>query len=77
MQLIASASQKAAEDTWKILSAKYDVLKNLPHEIDASRNDARAMLYRLRVGAFADKAGAEKVCNEIKQAGGSCLVKQK
>ncbi len=77
VQLIASASQKAAEDTWKILSAKYDVLKNLPHEIDASRNDARAMLYRLRVGAFADKAGAEKVCNEIKQAGGSCLVKQK
>lgn len=77
VQLIASASQKAAEDTWKILSAKYDVLKNLPHEIDASRNDAGAMLYRLRVGAFADKAGAEKVCNEIKQAGGSCLVKQK
>lgn len=77
VQLIASASQKAAEDSWKNLSAKYSALKNLPHEIDASRNDAGAMLYRLRVGAFADKAGAEKVCNEIKQAGGSCLVKQK
>lgn len=77
VQLIASASQKAAEDSWKNLFAKYSALKNLPHEIDASRNDAGAMLYRLRVGAFADKAGAEKVCNEIKQAGGSCLVKQK
>lgn len=77
VQLIASASQKAAEDSWKNLSAKYGALKNLPHEIDASRNDAGAMLYRLRAGAFADKAGAEKVCNEIKQAGGSCLVKQK
>lgn len=77
VQLIASASQKAAEDSWKNLSAKYSALKNLPHEIDASRNDAGAMLYRLRVGAFADKAEAEKVCNEIKQAGGSCLVKQK
>lgn len=77
VQLIASTSPKAAEDTWKILSAKYDILKNLPHEIDASRNDAGTMLYRLRAGAFADKAGAEKVCNAIKQAGGSCLVKQK
>ncbi len=77
VQLFASANQKAAEDSWKNLSAQYSALKGLPHEVDASRNDAGAMLYRLRAGAFADKAGAEKVCNEIKQAGGSCLVKQK
>lgn len=74
---MASSSQKAAEDSWKNSVAKYSALKNLPHEVDASRNDAGVMLYRLRAGAFADKAGAEKVCNEIKQAGGSCLVKQK
>lgn len=77
VQLMASSSQKAAEDSWKNSVAKYSALKNLPHEVDASRNDAGVMLYRLRAGAFADKAGAEKVCNEIKQAGGSCLVKQK
>lgn len=77
VQLMASSSQKAAEDSWKNSVAKYSALKNLPHEVDASRNDADVMLYRLRAGAFADKAGAEKVCNEIKQAGGSCLVKQK
>ncbi len=77
VQLMASSSQKAAEDSWKNSVAKYSALKNLPHEVDASRNDAGVMLYRLRAGAFANKAGAEKVCNEIKQAGGSCLVKQK
>lgn len=77
VQLMASSSQKAAEDSWKNSVAKYSALKNLPHEVDALRNDAGVMLYRLRAGAFADKAGAEKVCNEIKQAGGSCLVKQK
>lgn len=77
VQLMASSSQKAAEDSWKNSVAKYSALKNLPHEVDASRNDVGVMLYRLRAGAFADKAGAEKVCNEIKQAGGSCLVKQK
>lgn len=77
VQLMASSSQKAAEDSWKNSVAKYSALKNLPHEVDASRNDAGVMLYRLRAGAFTDKAGAEKVCNEIKQAGGSCLVKQK
>ena len=77
VQLMASSSQKAAEDSWKNSVAKYSALKNLPHEVDASRNDAGVILYRLRAGAFADKAGAEKVCIEIKQAGGSCLVKQK
>ena len=77
VQLMASSNQKAAEDSWKNLAAKYSALKALPHEVDAARNDAGVMLYRLRAGAFADKSGAEKVCNEIKQAGGSCLVKQK
>ena len=74
---MASSNQKAAEDSWKNLSAKFGALKGLTHEVDASRNDAGVMLYRLRAGSFADKSGAEKVCNEIKQAGGSCLVKQK
>ena len=76
VQLIASSNRKAAEDSWKNAVQKYSVLAKLPHEIAASSGNG-GTLYRLRAGAFADKADAENVCSKIKQAGGSCLVKQK
>ena len=74
VQLIASSNQKAVETAWKDLSSSHSVLKGLPHEIEASETGG---LYRLKAGAFATRSDADKVCNAIKQAGGSCLVKQK
>lgn len=74
VQLIASSNQKAVETAWKDLSSSHSVLKGLPHEIETSETGG---LYRLKAGAFATRDGADKVCNAIKQAGGSCLVKQK
>lgn len=76
VQLIASSNRKAAEDSWKNAVQKYSVLAKLPHEIAESSGNG-GTLYRLRAGAFADKADAESVCSKIKQAGGNCLVKQK
>ena len=77
VQLIASSNQKAVEDAWKDLSATHDVLKSLPHEIESTVTNTGSTLYRLKAGAFAERAQADKVCAEIKKAGGSCIVKQK
>lgn len=74
VQLIASSNQKAVETAWKDLSSSHSVLKGLPHEIETSETGG---LYRLKAGAFATRSDADKVCNAIKKAGGSCLVKQK
>lgn len=74
VQLIASSNKKAVETAWKDLSSSHSVLKSLPHEIEASENGG---LYRLKAGAFATRDEADKICNTIKQSGGSCLVKQK
>ena len=77
VQLIASSNQKAVEDAWKDLSATHGVLKSLPHEIESTVTNTGSTLYRLKAGAFAERAQADKVCAEIKKAGGSCIVKQK
>ncbi len=77
IQLIASTNKKATEDAWRDLSATYSGLKNLPHEIESADNGNGKLFHRLKAGAFADRAPADKICAEIKQAGGSCIVKQK
>ncbi len=77
VQLIASSNQKAVENAWKDLSTTHSVLKSLPHEIESTATDTGNTLYRLKAGAFADRTQADKVCAEVKKAGGSCIVKQK
>jgi len=33
--------------------------------------------FRLKVGAFKNRADADKLCNDIKNLGGTCIVKKK
>lgn len=77
VQLMSSPNQKAVQSSWSNLSKKHTFLASLPHEIEAADLGAKGTYYRLYAGAFADRAGADNLCGQIKNAGGSCIVKKK
>lgn len=77
IQLISSPNKSAMEKAWLDLNKKYSVLKGLPHEVESADLGSKGTFYRLKAGAFKDRADADKLCNSIKTAGGSCLVKKK
>lgn len=77
VQLMSSKNKDAVEKAWKDQVSKYSVLANQPYEIEAADIDFEGTFYRLKAGAFTNKADADKLCSQIKAAGGSCLVKKK
>ena len=77
VQLISSPNMSAVDRAWKDLQRKYSVLQALPHEVETADLGAKGLFYRLKVGAFVDRGDADKLCNTIKNSGGTCLVKKK
>ncbi len=77
IQLISSPNQAAMEKSWIDLTKKYSQLKDLSHEIESADLGAKGTFYRLKAGAFSTRSEADKLCNSIKTAGGTCLVKKK
>lgn len=77
IQLISSPNQAAMEKSWVDLTKKYNQLQGLPHEIESADLGIKGTFYRLKAGAFSTRSEADKLCNSIKSAGGSCLVKKK
>ncbi len=77
VQLMASNNKKAVEASWKELSAKYAPLKGQEYEIEMADLGAKGRFYRLKAGNFKDRAGADKLCNDLKALGLSCIVKKK
>lgn len=77
VQLMSSQNKKAVEAGWNSMVKKYSVLKNQPHEIEAADLDFDGVFYRLKTGAFNNKADADSLCRDIKALGGTCIVKKK
>ena len=77
IQLISSPNKTAMEKSWVDLTKKYSQLKGLSHEIESADLGAKGTFYRLKAGSFSTRSEADKLCNSIKTAGGSCLVKKK
>nr|QIM10687.1 hypothetical protein PlAlph_5790 [uncultured Alphaproteobacteria bacterium] len=77
VQLMSSPNKAAVEKSWQMMSKKYGVLKDLPHEIESADLGAKGTFYRLKAGAFATKNDAAALCNAIKTAGGSCFTAKK
>ena len=76
IQLMSSPNKPAVEKAKIDLGKKYKI-SNLPFEIEAAVLDMNKTFYRLKVGAFANRADADKLCNNIKSLGGTCIVKKK
>lgn len=77
IQLISSPNRKAVDTAWDNLVKKYPVLKDQPREIETADLGAKGTFYRLKAGGFADRSGADRLCNDIKALGGTCIVKKK
>lgn len=77
VQLMSSQNKKATEAAWNSLVKKYAVLNGQPHEIETADLDFDGVFYRLKAGAFTDRAGADGLCRDIKALGGTCIVKKK
>ncbi len=77
VQLMSSPNRAAVEKSWLMMSKKYEVLKNLPHEIESADLGTKGTFYRLKAGAFSSKAEAAAACSQIKSAGGSCFTAKK
>ena len=77
IQLISSPNKAAMEKAWIDMTKKYSALKDLSHEVESADLGSKGTFYRLKAGAFKTRGEADKLCNSIKSAGGSCLVKKK
>lgn len=77
IQLMSSPNKKAVEAAWNNMVKKHPALKGQPHEVETADLGGKGTYYRLKAGAFADRGGADNLCNAVKKQGGSCIVKKK
>ncbi len=77
VQLISSPNRASVDSAWNGLVRKYPSLQGQPREIETADLGAKGTFYRLKAGVFADRSGADKLCNDIKALGGTCIVKKK
>ncbi len=76
IQLMSSPNKAAVVKAQSDLGKKYKIA-DLPFEIESAVLDMNKTFYRLKTGAFKNRADADKVCNDIKALGGTCIVKKK
>mgnify|MGYP002623775803 CR=1 FL=1 len=77
IQLMSTPNEKAIDKAWVGLKSKYPELGKLAYETEVADLGAKGTYYRLKAGAFIDRGEADKLCNSIKNSGGTCLVKKK
>jgi hypothetical protein len=78
IHLASYRSEMRAALGWKEYRAKFKPLIDTlqPRVLGIDFNDGRGMFYRLKGGPFANKAEAQKVCDEIKGRGEFCKVEE-
>jgi outer membrane biosynthesis protein TonB len=74
-QLGAFSTQAAARDAGTALQAKAGaLLADAALDVRRGQVDDGVIVYRLRVGAFADRAAAERFCQEMRAMGQGCMA---
>nr|WP_320142173.1 SPOR domain-containing protein [uncultured Cohaesibacter sp.] len=75
VQVTSQRTPEQARASYANIQAQLSsVLAGYQPDIKQADLGARGIYYRVRVGSFADQAGAINFCNRIKAAGGDCLV---
>lgn len=75
VQLSALRSEAAAQSAWTtIQSSAPDLFIGANLDIQRADLGAKGVFYRLRIGAFADRATAKGFCADVKAAGRDCMV---
>ena len=75
VQLAAFRTQDAAESAWSRVSKKSPALySGAGKRIQRADLGAKGVFYRLRVGAFSERAEAAAFCEAVKESGENCIV---
>lgn len=75
VQLGASRDEKRARAALeRIVKANTDLLGGLPTDIRRADLGAKGVFYRMRIGSFADRAGADFLCNKLKDRKVTCAI---
>ena len=75
VQLMALRDLAAVETAWsQMAEAHSDLFNGASMDVQRADLGARGIFYRLRVAAFADRADADKFCNDLKARGQTCIV---
>ena len=74
LQLGAFESQELANGAWAAFRARYPSVAGLSPDVQRADLGAKGVVYRLRVGPFADRTAATDACVQLKAAGANCFV---
>jgi cell division septation protein DedD len=74
LQLGAFDSQQLANGAWARFRARYPSFAGLSRDIQRTDLGKKGIMYRLRVGPFANRAAATNACIQLKAAGANCFV---
>jgi cell division protein FtsN len=74
LQIGAFETEALASGAWTRFRARYDSTGTLSQDIQKVDLGAKGIMYRLRVGPFADRAAATEACVKLKAAGATCFV---
>jgi cell division septation protein DedD len=74
LQLGAFESQELANSAWEAFRARYAMAANWAPDVQRADFSAKVIMYRLRVGPFADRTAATNACVQLKAAGANCFV---
>ncbi len=78
LQLAARRSQDGAMQAFKKLKSQYSaILGSYTSDIQKADLGAKGIYYRIRVGPIESRSAAMDVCQQLKDAGGDCLIRQK
>jgi cell division septation protein DedD len=74
LQLGAFDSQQLANGAWASFRARHPSFAGLSRDVQRADLGKKGIMYRLRVGPFADRAAATNACVQLKAAGANCFV---
>jgi len=74
VQLSAQKTEAEAQAVFRSMQAKYTVLNGRQPHIRRKDQGERGVFYASQVGPFASKEEAAQLCDNLKSAGGNCLV---
>lgn len=75
VQIAALRSEEAAETAWRrVTTSAPELYHGASKRIQRADLGSEGVFYRLRVGAFADRAQAVAFCDAIKESGANCIV---
>jgi cell division septation protein DedD len=77
VQVSSQRSEDAARATFRDLQARYPSILG-PYDVNIQRAEIpdRGTFYRVRVGPFS-ASDAQRLCNDLKTAGGDCILAQR